>query len=357
MALLPSNQRDQTMVLIALVAMVAAGAYWYFFFDPRSTARAERTAHVERMETANMRARAEIARGDQDDLKRQAAEYRENLELMRRLVPTENELPALLEQVSTAARRTGLDIATVEPIPVVTGEEFDTYRYRLSLTGGYHRIGQFLTNVGSLTRIVAPVNLQLETPRNASQQTDRNARSRRPSPGEAEIATRFEIQTFVAKASPSSPGAIEAAYRAPIAAVPVESAEEPAVEDSTSVPVPVTGSAEEGRLTFHREVFTYSSGGRRDPFASLMSTEAIRPLVDDLRLVAVAYDATGQNSVAILRDLQTSEQYRVRVGQQIGRLRVARIGRKDVTFTIEEFGYSRQETLTVGDSATQRTQQ
>ena len=37
--------------------------------------------------------------------------------------------------------------------------------------------------------------------------------------------------------------------------------------------------------------------------------------------------------------------YRVRVGESLGRMRVARIATKAITFTIEEFGYSRQETL------------
>jgi len=199
MALLPTNERDQTMVLLALVAAVAAGAYWYFFFDPRSTALAERTTHVEQMEINNVRAKAEIAGGDAEDLKRQAAEYKENLALMRRLVPTENELPSLLEQVSTAARRVGLDISTVEPVPVIAGAEFDTYRYRLSLEGGYHRVGEFLANVGSLTRIVAPVNLQLEAPKGVTARNSDEG-SRDPSPGESAMTTRFELQTFVSKA-------------------------------------------------------------------------------------------------------------------------------------------------------------
>ncbi len=200
MAIGPQNQRDQLMVGIALCALLTAGAYWYFFFDPRSVAREELTQRVDVMETANTRARSELARGNPEDLKRQASEYRENLELMRLLVPSENELPGLLEQVSTAARRVGLDIASVEPVPVITGEEFDTYRYRLSLTGGYHRVGEFLANVGSLTRIVAPVNMQLEMDK-AAPRPDPNARSR-PSPREeAMIETKFEIQTFVARAS------------------------------------------------------------------------------------------------------------------------------------------------------------
>jgi len=40
---------------------------------------------------------------------------------------------------------------------------------------------------------------------------------------------------------------------------------------------------------------------------------------------------------------------RVRVGQSLGRIRVARISEKSITFTIEEFGFSRQETLLLGD--------
>ncbi|HLV27224.1 MAG TPA: hypothetical protein VKZ41_13025 [Gemmatimonadales bacterium] len=148
-----------------------------------------------------------------------------------------------------------------------------------------------------------------------------------------------------------------AAQSAPAPATSTSEAGYRTAADSLAMPVPVTSPEMDGKLSFRREVFSYAAGGRRDPFASLMTTGEIRPLVSDLRLVAVAFDSQGRTSVAILRDLETNEQYRVRVGQLLGRLRVARIGRKDVTFTIEEFGYSRQETLTVGDSATQRTQQ
>jgi hypothetical protein len=105
-----------------------------------------------------------------------------------------------------------------------------------------------------------------------------------------------------------------------------------------------------------RETFSYLGTGRRDPFVSLMNTEDLRPLFQDLKLVAVAYDATGQNSVAVLRDVTSKVQYRVKVGQEIGRMRVASISQKSVLFGIEEFGYSRQETLAMTDSTKVRTQ-
>lgn len=101
------------------------------------------------------------------------------------------------------------------------------------------------------------------------------------------------------------------------------------------------------RVLINREIFQYDGDGRRDPFVSLLTTSDLRPLLSDLRLVAVAYDPRGQNSVAVLRDPTSKSQYRVKVGQTIGRMRVAAIQEKAVIFTIEEFGYSRQELLPI----------
>jgi hypothetical protein len=105
-------------------------------------------------------------------------------------------------------------------------------------------------------------------------------------------------------------------------------------------------------ITLQREVFAYSGGGRRDPYKSLMSSSDVRPLLSDLRLSGVALDPDGNNSVAILRDSYSKQQYRARVGQQLGRLRVSAIRQRSVTFTIEEFGFNRQETLTLSSDTT-----
>ena len=112
------------------------------------------------------------------------------------------------------------------------------------------------------------------------------------------------------------------------------------------------------KVLINREVFQYAGDGRRDPFVSLLTTTDLRPLLNDLKLVAVAFDPRGQNSVAVLRDVTSKDQYKVRVGQTIGRMRVAAIQEKAVIFTIEEFGYSRQEILPfVIDSTKMRPRQ
>jgi len=105
-------------------------------------------------------------------------------------------------------------------------------------------------------------------------------------------------------------------------------------------------------ITIQREVYDYAGNGRRDPYKSLMSTSEVRPLLSDLRLTAVAFDPDGDNSVAILRDSFSKAQYRIRVGQQLGRLRVSGIKQKAVQFTLDEFGFNRTETLHLSSDTT-----
>lgn len=208
MRLLPTNARDQKMVLIGIVGVVAVVAYWQYILGPQAAELDLRADHVEQVTARNERAKIELARGDPEGLRREAAAYRETLDAMRQLVPTSNEVPSLLEQVSTAARRVGLDIASVEPEAVLPGDQFDTYRYKISVGGDYHAVGSFLANVGSLTRIVAPMNIQLQpanvqAPAAKPGDASRKVRERQP------LQTQFEIQTYVARAVPAGAAASE----------------------------------------------------------------------------------------------------------------------------------------------------
>ena len=153
-------------------------------------------------------------------------------------------------------------------------------------------------------------------------------------------------------AQPNATGAAAAKPAAQPATPPAKpgAAAKPAVSKDTAkktAEAPATA-------VFNREVFSYDGAGRRDPFLSLLSTGELRPAFNDLKLVAVAYDPTGRKSVAVMRDVSTKDQYRVKVGQTLGRMRVAQIHPKSVTFTIDEFGYSRQDVLTLGDSTNMR---
>jgi type IV pilus assembly protein PilO len=199
MALLPSNPRDRNLIVLSVLAFALAGGYWYQFWSPKNLELDEVDTHVQALKEVNQRAKAELAQGKTSELRAETEQFERDLNVMRELVPTANEVPVLLEQVSTAARRVGLDIADVQPLPQLNGDQYNAYKYRMSVRGDFHQIGVFLTNVGTLQRIVAPINVSL----NPTPQQMRNK-----APRTQNIDARFEIQTYVARTAPApKPGA------------------------------------------------------------------------------------------------------------------------------------------------------
>ena len=96
-----------------------------------------------------------------------------------------------------------------------------------------------------------------------------------------------------------------------------------------------------------RETFAYT-GGSRDPFASLLNSSAAGPEIADLDLVGVYQDLRSSgNSVVVLREKATAKRHKLRVGDQLGRAKLVQIRPRDAVFTIRDFGFERQETLSL----------
>lgn len=96
-----------------------------------------------------------------------------------------------------------------------------------------------------------------------------------------------------------------------------------------------------------RETFAYG-GGARDPFASLLNSTSTGPEIGSLELVGVYQDLrSSDNSVVVLRDKATAKRFKLRVGDQLGRAKLVQIRPRDAVFTIRDFGFERQETLSL----------
>ena len=96
-----------------------------------------------------------------------------------------------------------------------------------------------------------------------------------------------------------------------------------------------------------RETVAYA-GGTRDPFSSLINGSKDGPEIGDLDLVGVYQDLnTPSNSVVVLREKVSSKRHKLRVGDQVSRARLVQIRPRDAVFTIQDFGFQRQETLSL----------
>ena len=133
----------------------------------------------------------ELATGSPDDLKKMTEAYRETLDTLRLLVPERGEVPGLIDAISTRAKIRGVHLAVFTPEPVENGPvPFDTYRYRVSVIGHYDRIGEFLTDVAGLRRIIVPVNISLVAANPASAKALGDT-------SKAMLEAKFQVKTFV----------------------------------------------------------------------------------------------------------------------------------------------------------------
>ncbi|MFL5613472.1 MAG: type 4a pilus biogenesis protein PilO [Gemmatimonadaceae bacterium] len=189
MALLPSRQRDQILLMVIVLSLGAIGGYFMYMFGDKAQEIATLDTHVAALTTMNDKVKTDIKAGAFDRARKEAARFEKDLRILDQLVPHTNEVPALLDQVSTAARRAGLELADVAPAGPQPGEEFDTYKYKVGVVGGYHEIAQFLTNIATLDRIVAPMNVALMVVGGKGE--------KRPRFGESLLDARFDIQTYV----------------------------------------------------------------------------------------------------------------------------------------------------------------
>ena len=200
---LPTDQRGQIMALLILVALAGGYFFWTKVHQPQSAQIAAETQQADSLEKIVEAAKRDLASGSIEDLRRRVEEYNGSLELMRRLVPDRNEVPTLIDDISTKAKVRGVTLGKVQPLTPDLGTPFDTYRYRLEVYGHYDQIGEYLADVASLPRIVVPEEVILSTASSAAQKQLADTAG-------SLLLAEFSIRTFV-KSSGPPPGTKPAA--------------------------------------------------------------------------------------------------------------------------------------------------
>jgi type IV pilus assembly protein PilO len=145
---------------------------------------------IGRLEAQTDSVKRDLARGTIEDLKKKIESYRGTLAVLRQLVPERNEVPNLLDDISTRAKIRGVNLSEVVPQPVSSGPTpFDTYTYKLAVVGRYDQIGEFLADIASLRRIIVPYDVFV------SAAAQNQARALGDSTGVLEA--KFQIRTYV----------------------------------------------------------------------------------------------------------------------------------------------------------------
>ena len=157
MALLPQDQRQQSMLLIVILSFAAAALFYVYVYQPGNVELVELTEQAEDLELQNELAEARI--GDLQRLRNQLSVAEQQFTLLQKLVPSGAEVPAIYEAIATQTQALNLQLINVEPLAPVDADSAGTLlrqEWQMEVEGEYHSIGTFLARVASFDRIVRP---------------------------------------------------------------------------------------------------------------------------------------------------------------------------------------------------------
>jgi type IV pilus assembly protein PilO len=200
---LPTDQRGQILALLILVALAGGYFFWAKKHAPDAQQIRASNEQADSLERVVAAAKADLASGSIEDLRRRVEDYQGSLELMRRLVPERNEVPTLIDDISTKAKVRGVTVGRIQPMPPEPGSPFDTYRYRLEVYGHYDQLGEYLADIASLPRVVVPEDVVLTPATPATQKLLADTLG-------ALLVAEFSIRTFVKSANPPPAGGARA---------------------------------------------------------------------------------------------------------------------------------------------------
>jgi len=200
MALIPQDRRGQTFLLLTVVALVVGYFAWAGLslagvtgYRPLGAHRDSVQTELDTINAQVARARRDVAGGALTKMEQRLEEFRTSLSLMRQLVPTSSEVPNLLDDIASRAKMRGATFAGFTPQAVESGSPFDTQRYRLSASGQYDQVAEFLTDVASLPRIIVPYDVHFQRVQGPVSDTTKSA---------SQLQVTFAVRTYVKPAAP-----------------------------------------------------------------------------------------------------------------------------------------------------------
>ena len=147
-------------VLVFVALSVAGGVvFWTYYAKPAQASIAER-----RQQLATLR--AEIDRGRAmarrlPDFRRQVVELAAQLDTLRAVLPSDQDVADLLRRVQAMATESNLTIRSFTPQTVARKQLHAEWPFGLQLEGTYHNFGAFLERVSRFPRIINVSNIKL----------------------------------------------------------------------------------------------------------------------------------------------------------------------------------------------------
>lgn len=147
---------------LVLAALVVAGvlvvSYLALFRGQLETLDGAVQKETELKETYTQKS---IEAANLDNLKEEFAAIRSSFNVLLKQLPTDAEIPNLIQELHQAGATNGLRMDSVVPQAPVNDGPIQALPYEIAITGKYSQISQFARDVGKLSRIITLESLKI----------------------------------------------------------------------------------------------------------------------------------------------------------------------------------------------------
>ena len=145
-------------ILLIFVLVLALGIYWFIVKDKAPLLeRAQQEEQELRTTFENKQRKA----ANYDAYKAQLAQIEQSFGTMLRQLPGETEIPSLIVDISQTGLAAGLQEKLFVPQAEIPRDFYAEKPIQIRLTGGYHEIGNFVSGIAALPRIVTLHNITI----------------------------------------------------------------------------------------------------------------------------------------------------------------------------------------------------
>jgi len=158
----------KTQKIALIVAGIAALVYFYVFADYVPFNYRARAKQIAEMKTTYTQKMNELTKAQQlvnrlPELKREFALLNQRWAVAQELLPTQKEVASLLRKVTIAGQEAGVKFVLFKPGQPNPTADFTENPVQISVTGGYHRAGTFLSEIAEMSRLVNVSQLKVKT--------------------------------------------------------------------------------------------------------------------------------------------------------------------------------------------------
>lgn len=154
----PSAVKFITCVLLLVIALVLG--YNFYLSDLQASLDRQRAEEVSLKEQFSAKA---FQAANLDAYKVQMTEMEESFGTLLRQLPSDTEVPGLLEDITRTGLGSGLEFEEIKLQPEVVQQFYIELPIQISVVGGYHDLATFVSGVASLPRIVTLHDFEIKS--------------------------------------------------------------------------------------------------------------------------------------------------------------------------------------------------